>query len=169
MSSLSFEVRSAKNQTTERQCFRNQASARTDCHLSGIYKFLTNGADKVVSELKELVTEIKRAYATATDFVSDIVNLAEKGGRFSRLVADMLGHAFGDDTGPAPRHVDFRVQKYQQSDAILSGLHADGANVLLGNKDGYLWTMDVDPGAVTEQERLANAGITSIAKFDLQF
>jgi hypothetical protein len=76
--------------------FAIKLSLEQNVIYQGIFRFLSEGADKIVDELRKLAEQFQRSYKQANDFISDLSTLVEKGSRFTKHVAEFLQKLFGD-------------------------------------------------------------------------
>ena len=132
----------------------------------GVFKFLTDGADKILDELKSLLSQVKGTYAKVTEFIVELTALAEKGGRFSRLVGDYLSKAFAEAHDREDRAVILRVQTTHTSEAILCATATDKNTVLMAGKNGNAWIADPASTRFIPRFRLHDRAVTSLAILD---
>lgn len=78
--------------------FNIKLSAEQNVIFQGIFRFLNDGADRVLAELAALGRQLQKAYAQSKDFLSELSKLSETGGRFTRLVSSflILANVLGD-------------------------------------------------------------------------
>ena len=114
--------------------------------FQGVFRFLTEGADKILTDLKALAKQIQASYKDAKEFVSEFSKLAETGGRFARLLSDFISQIFSDKP-PIERSVQLRVQTTLQTDAMLCAAPAGKNLVLLAGRRGNAALLDTSDNA----------------------
>jgi hypothetical protein len=134
----------------------------------GVFKFLHEGADRIVSDLRDLVAKIQSSYQTALDFAGDLSKLAEKGSRFTRLVGEFLSNIFSEAERPEHRGVVFKVQNYGHSEVMLTGVMVGKNQVVLGGRRGIVWNVDVQSMRAVSQRRIGKDNINSLIAVDGQ-
>jgi len=130
--------------------------------LQGTFRLLTEGADKVLAGLRALVEQVGKAYGATKDFLSDWSNLAEKGGRFTKMVGNFLKAIFGDEPLRDTR-VEMRIQSFQNGPAWLCGYTAPNGMIVLGGKDGAVALLDAATARMTDQRRISDQTIYAAA------
>jgi hypothetical protein len=124
---------------------------------------LSDGADKIVGELKKLLQQVKTSYEKAADFVKEIGVLAEKGTRFTKLVADFLGKAFEQADRTEIKVIRMRVQTTHQSETIVSASRNSKGMIVLAGRSGNGWNADPVVGRISPRYRLGDRPVLSIA------
>jgi hypothetical protein len=132
----------------------------------GVFKFLNEGADKIVNELRDLVQRIQRSYERTLDFVADLTKLAEKGSRFTKLVGEFLSKIFSEAEPLEHKNVRFTVQSYGQSEVVLSGCDVGKGTLVFGGRRGILLTVDAQSLRITNQRRPLRDNINSLVLVD---
>lgn len=128
----------------------------------GTFKLLTDGADRIVNELRNLLQKFRSSYSTASEFVSELSALADQGTRFSRLVNEFLQKAFSENADNELPDIKLRLQKFHNSEAIL-GATQDGDDAVLVGKTGTSWTVRSKSGAFDPRFRLDSKAVFSLA------
>jgi hypothetical protein len=141
--------------------FAIKLSLEQNVIFQGTIKFLAEGADKVLDELRNLVASLQRQYNKARDLVSDLNRLVESGHRFTRFVTDFLQKVFSG-TPPVEREIKLQVQDYLCTDALLCALEIDSAKVLLAGKSGTLALFDTSKRQIADEARLGGGAIYSL-------
>jgi hypothetical protein len=170
-SNINFEILRNMNLTVQRlsaSVFAIKLSLEQTIVYQGIFKLLTDGADKIVEELKRLLQQMKSSYDTATDFVVEIAALAEKGTRFAKLVAEFLNKAFAQADRQEVKVIKLRVQIGHQGEAILCGAVDSTGKALLAGKNGNAWTVDAAAGRIAPRYRLSQRAVHSITPLDAE-
>jgi hypothetical protein len=173
-SSVNFEVLRNMKLSVQRlsaSVFAIKLSLEQSIVYQGVFKLLSDGADRIIEELKKLVAQVKTSYDTATEFIKELNTLAEKGTRFARLVAEFLNKAFARSDAKEETVVTLRVQVSHQGEAILaaSALAAttEGpAKAVLAGKNGNSWTADFGSSRFSPRYRLHDGPVYSLAHLD---
>jgi hypothetical protein len=129
---------------------------------------LSDGADKVVGELKKLVEQIQSNYEKATTFIGELSQLAEQGTRFSRLVAEFLNTAFLDLDRKTEVVVQLRLQSYHSGEAVLCAASEDDRILLIG-KSGNAWIGDPGNGSIKARFRVNSGPVFAAKAFENDF
>jgi hypothetical protein len=170
-SHINFEILRNMKLTVQRlsaSVFAIKLSLEQTIVYQGIFKLLTDGADKIVEELKRLLQQMKSSYDTAADFVGEIAALAEKGTRFARLVAEFLNKAFAQADRQEVKVIKLRVQIGHQGEAILCGAADSAGRALLAGKNGNAWTVDAAAGRIAPRYRLSQRAVHSMTPLDAE-
>jgi hypothetical protein len=144
--------------------FAIKLSLEQNVIFQGVFKLLSEGADKVLANLRELLKQVSTSYGAAKDFLSDLAKLADKSGRFTKLIGDFLARVFGENP-PQDRQIQLRVQNVLQGNAML-GAYDTGQGILLGGRDGYAFLMDPTTGRITDQRQIGGETINALSPFD---
>ncbi|QND73155.1 hypothetical protein [Tardiphaga robiniae] len=137
-----FEVLKSVKLSIQRlsaSAFAIKLSAEQTVIYQGIFKLLSDGADRVLDDLKSLIQKMKTGYEKASSFISELSQLAEQGTRFSRLVADFLNKAFLDLDRKEEVFVELKVQGALSGEALLCAT-MEGCTALVISKNGNAWT-----------------------------
>jgi hypothetical protein len=129
----------------------------------GIFKLLTDGADKIVGELKGLLHQLQSSYDKAADFVAELGKLADKGTRFARLVAEFLNKAFARAESAEVRAIKLGMQVAHQGDAILAASADSKGRVILASKSGDAWNGDPANGRIVPRFRVSHRAVYSLS------
>ncbi|TWI60484.1 hypothetical protein IQ16_07604 [Bradyrhizobium huanghuaihaiense] len=132
--------------------------------LQGTFKLLTEGADRVLASLRDLVAQIGKAYGATKDFLTEWSSLAEKGGRFTKMVGQFLKAIFGEEPLP-DRQIEMRLQTAHQGPALLCGYPTGAGMILLGGRDGLATLFDTASARVTDQRRISEDTINAACSF----
>jgi hypothetical protein len=168
-SNINFEILRNMKLTVQRlsaSVFAIKLSLEQTVVYQGIFKLLTDGADKIVEELKRLLQQMKSSYDKAADFVGEITALAEKGTRFARLVAEFLNKAFAQADRQEVKVIKLRVQITHQGEAILCGSADSNGKGLLAGRNGNAWKVDAAAGRIVPRYRLSQRAVHSVAHLD---
>ena len=76
--------------------FAIKLSLERDIVYQGVFRFLQEGADKILGELKTLAEQFKKAYKDQEEFSKDLLSLVEKGSKLTRDIATLLHQVFSD-------------------------------------------------------------------------
>jgi hypothetical protein len=115
--------------------FAIKLSLEQNVIYQGVFRFLSEGADKIVDELRRLAERFQKSYKQANDFISDLSALVEKGHRFTKHVAEFLRDIFGD----APieqKQLKLKARPAVGTETMLCAAHIAESKVLLAGKDG---------------------------------
>lgn len=129
----------------------------------GVVKFLSEGADKIVDELRKLAEQFKKSYKQATDFISDLSNLVEKGNRFTKHVAEFLQKLFGD-TPLEQKQLKLKTHASVGGETMLCAVRLSDGRALLAGKDGYVNVIDVGSGKVIDRHAVSSSTINCLAR-----
>jgi hypothetical protein len=144
--------------------FNIKLSLEQNVIFQGVFRFLSEGADRVLAELANLGRQLQKTYAQAKDFIAELTKLSETGGRFTRLVSSFLTKAFGDQ--PIPDTViDLKQQTSLQTNALLCGAMLNEKLAILGGRRGTQLLLDTSTMRVIDQARLGE-NINDIAVFN---
>lgn len=132
---------------------------------SGTFRFLSEGADKVVEELRRLVLRIKPTYEKAAAFTKELSTIADTGGRFSRLVSSFIDQAFNEIDPLNERQVQFKPQGAHTSEAIVSATRLNEATLALIGRYGNMYAADTRSGRFLERFELLDRNVTCGASF----
>jgi hypothetical protein len=134
--------------------------------FQGVFRFLNEGADKVLADLKNLAHQIQQTYTEAKDFLAQLSKLSETGGRFTRLVSTFLSQIFGDQPS-AERTIELKQQTSLQSEALLCGVVVSEKLVMLGGRRGTCVLFDTTTTrAIDQKARLGRDNINSLSYFN---
>jgi len=131
--------------------------------FQGVFRFLSEGADKIVDELRKVVESFQRNYKQANDFVSDLSALVEKGHRFTRHIAQFLQNLFGD----APfeqKQLKLKTRNSLGTEMMLCASRLDETKVLLAGQSGYVNLLDVTAAKILDRHQVSSATINCLAK-----
>ena len=168
-SNINFEILRNMKLTVQRlsaSVFAIKLSLEQTIIYQGVFKLLTDGADKIVGELKRLLQQMKSSYDKAADFVAEITALADKGTRFARLVAEFLNKAFAQADQQEVKVVKLRVQITHQGEAVLCASADAHGKGLLAGKNGNAWSVDSAASRVVPRYRLSQRPVYSMAHLD---
>jgi WD40 repeat protein len=132
--------------------------------FQGVFKLLSEGADKVLANLRDLLKQVSTSYGAAKDFLSDLAKLADKSGRFTKLIGDFLTKVFGDEPQP-DRQIQLRIENSHQGVA-LSCAYDTGKGILLGGWGGHSFLIDAITGRITDQRLIGRETINAVSSFD---
>lgn len=136
--------------------FNIKLSLEQNVIFQGIFRFLSEGADRVLADLANLGRQLQKTYAQAKDFLTELSKLSETGGRFTRLVSNFLTQVFGDQP-PVETVIDLKQQTaLQTSGALLCGVMLDEKLALLGGRRGTKLLLDTSTMRVVDQARLGD-------------
>jgi hypothetical protein len=129
----------------------------------GIFKLLSDGADRIVDELRKLLLQVKASYETAEEFIAELRTLAEKGTRFARLVAQFLNKAFAQSDETLKAFTTLRVHLGHQGEAILSATRETDSRAIIAGRNGGAWTVDTASNRFQPRYRLSTGPVYSVA------
>jgi hypothetical protein len=145
--------------------FAIKLSLEQNVIYEGIVKFLAEGADKIVDELRKLAEQFQRSYKQASDFISDLSNLVEKGSRFTKHIAEFLQKLFGDE--PLERkQLKLKTHASAGGDTLLCATRLSDTRAMLAGKDGFVDVLDVISGKVIDRHAVSAATINCLARGD---
>ncbi|MCA6106104.1 WD40 repeat domain-containing protein [Bradyrhizobium cenepequi] len=162
-----FEVLKSVKLSVQRlsaSVFAIKLSAQQNVIYYGVVKLLSDGADKVVAELRQLLQKIQTNYEKAANFIGELSQLADQGSRFSRLVANFLGTAFLDLDRKTEVVVQIKVQSYHNGEAILCAA-PQGDTILLIGKNGSAWVGDPKTGSIKPRFRVHDRAVFAAKAF----
>ncbi|OSI70981.1 hypothetical protein BSZ21_10245 [Bradyrhizobium canariense] len=166
-----FEVLKSVKLSVQRlsaSVFAIKLSAEQKVIYQGVFKMLSDSADRVVGELRQLVMKIQSSYEKAVSLVGDLSKLADQGTRFSRLVADFLNTAFLDLDRNVEIVVQLKLQTYHNGEPILSAA-PQGNVVLLIGKNGNAWVTDPRSGTIKPRFRVHDRAVFAAKAFENEF
>jgi hypothetical protein len=131
----------------------------------GVVKLVNDGADRIVAELKQLISKIQASYDKTSTFISDLHQLAEQGTRFSRIVGEFLNKAFVHLDRTEEVVIQLKVQAYHNGEAILCAT-PDRQSILLVGKNGSAWVGDPRTGQIKPRFRLHNRSVFAVKAFE---
>jgi hypothetical protein len=135
--------------------------------FQGVFRFLTEGADKILTDLKALAKQIQASYKDAKEFISDFSKLAETGGRFARLLSDFLAQIFSDNP-PTERSIQLKIQTTLQTEAMLCAAPAGKNLLLLAGRRGQITLLDTSASRIIDQHRAGRDNINAATPFDTE-
>lgn len=145
--------------------FAIKLSLEQNVIYEGIVKFLSEGADKIVDELRGLAEQFKRSYKQASEFVSDLSNLVDKGSRFTKHIAEFLQKIFGDE--PFERkQLKLKTHASIGGETMLCAIRLGDTRALLAGKDGYVLIVDTVSGKVVDRHHVSASTINCVSRGD---
>jgi hypothetical protein len=133
--------------------FAIKLSLEQNIIFQGVIRFLSEGADKIVDELRKLAERLQKSYKQANDFVSDLSTLVEKGHRFTKHVVEFLQKVFSD----APldqKQLKLKMRNSVGTDILLCASRLADNKILLAGKDGYVNVLDVATAKIIDRHRV---------------
>ena len=144
--------------------FAIKLSLEQNVIYQGVFRFLSEGADRIVDELRRLAEHFKKSYKQANDFISDLSALVEKGSRFTKHVAEFLQKIFGDEP-LEQKQLKLKTLNVVGSETMLCASRIGELKVLLAGKDGFVNVLDVATGKVVDRHAVSGSAINCLAKY----
>ncbi|NOJ44726.1 PQQ-binding-like beta-propeller repeat protein [Bradyrhizobium archetypum] len=132
--------------------FNIKLSLEQNVIFQGIFRFLNDGADRVLAELAALGRQLQKVYAQSKDFLAELSKLSETGGRFTRLVSSFLTRVFGDQPTPEMA-IDLKQQTALSSSPILCGTLVRDKLATLCGRDGTRLLLDTSTMRLVDQAK----------------
>lgn len=168
-SNINFEILRNMKLSVQRlsaSVFAIKLSLEQGVVYQGIFKLLTDGADRIVDELRRLLSQVRASYDTAAEFIGEVAALADKGTRFAKLVAQFLNKAFAQSDAKEKTVTTLRVHVNHQSEAILAAAAESSDRIVLAGKSGNAWTVDLASNRFVPRFRLNDGPVYSLAYLD---
>jgi hypothetical protein len=143
--------------------FAIKLSLEQNVIYQGVFRFLSEGADKIVDDLRRLAERFQKSYKQADDFISDLSALVEKGHRFTKHVAEFLRDIFGD----APieqKQLKLKARTAVGMETMLCAARIADSKVLLAGKDGYVSVLDATLGKIVDRHQISDSTINCLAR-----
>jgi hypothetical protein len=126
----------------------------------GTIRFLNEGADKVISEIRNLAKTVASTFESTKELLDRLNPLVDKGTRFVKLIGRLLAGFFGSED--VPREVRFNVKGYFKSPALTSAVFLEkGAVAVFGRRGSTIHVNE--KGLVTPQRAPIREDIISAA------
>jgi hypothetical protein len=161
-SNVNFEVLHRMKVSVQRlsaSAFAIRLSLEQTVIYQGIFKLLTDGADRVVNELRTLLQRIQVSYRKVGELVTQLGSLADQGNRFSRLMAEFLEKAFLATERTSELVVKLTVQNNQQGEVVLAAARDRRGHVVLGGRRGSSWGVDPSSARISPRYRLHDGAV----------
>lgn len=143
--------------------FAIKLSLEQDVVYQGIFRFLQQGADKIVDELRTLAEHFKKAYRDESDFTEDLSTLVAKGSKISRDIANLLHQVFSD--GPIEqKQLKLKTRGASIGEPMVCAARLGENKLILGGKDGWVYVLDVLTGKVSDRHRVGDKTINCLAR-----
>lgn len=143
--------------------FAIKLSLEQNVIYQGVFKFLSEGADKIVDELRKLAGRFQKSYKQANDFISDLSALVEKSGRFTQHVAEFLQKIFGDEP-LEQKQLKLKARSEVGGGTMLCAARISDAKVLLAGKDGIVNVLDMAAGKIIDRHAVSSSTINCLAR-----
>jgi hypothetical protein len=133
--------------------FAIKVSLEQNVIYQGIFRFLQEGADKIVDELKTITEHFKREYKDEKEFSDDLTRLVEKGSKLTRDIAKLLHQIFSD----APieqKQLKLKTLNTLSGASMVCALRLQDNRVLLGGKDGWICVVNTQTGMVSDRHQM---------------
>jgi hypothetical protein len=129
----------------------------------GVFRFLQEGADKIVGELRKLAEHFKKAYRDEQEFTEDLSSLVDKGSKLTRDIAKLLHQVFSD----APieqKQLKLKTRNAAVGEPMVCAVRLGENKVLLGGKDGWIYVLDVQTGIISDRHQITDKTINCLAR-----
>ncbi|WP_271595931.1 WD40 repeat domain-containing protein [Bradyrhizobium sp. CCBAU 25360] len=143
--------------------FAIKLSLEQDVVYQGIFRFLQQGADKIVGELSNLAEHFKRAYKDEREFTEDLSSLVDKGSKISRDIAKLLHQVFSDKP-IEQKQLQLKTRNSSTGEPMVCATRLGDSKVVLGGKDGWIYVLDVQTGKVSDRHRIGHQTINCLAR-----
>jgi hypothetical protein len=161
-------MRSAKLvvQRMSATAFAIKVSLEQNVIYQGIFRFLQEGADKIVDELKVIAEHFKSAYKDEKEFSEDLGRLIEKGSKITRDIANLLHQVFSD--GPVEqKQLKLKARATLTGDPMVCAIRLADNKVMLGGKDGWICVVDTLTGKISDRHQIIDKTINSLSRASL--
>ena len=133
--------------------FAIKVSLERSVIYQGTFRFLQEGADKIVDELKAVTEHFKIAYKDEKEFSEDLTRLVEKGSKLTRDIGNLLHQVFSD--GPIQqKQLRLKTQNTLPGASMVCALRLDADRVLLGGQDGWICVLDIRTGRAIDRHQM---------------
>jgi hypothetical protein len=143
--------------------FAIKVSLEQNVVYQGIFRFLQEGADKIVGELRKLAERFKKAYRDEQEFTEDLSLLVDKGSKVSRDIAQLLRQVFSDEP-IAQKQLKLKTRNASTGEPMVCGTRLGENKVLLGGRSGWIYALDVLTGTVSDRHQIAEKTINCLAR-----
>jgi len=143
--------------------FAIKLSLEQNIIYQGVFRFLSEGADKIVDELRKLAERFQKSYKQANEFISDLSSLVEKGSRFTKHIAEFLRDIFGDSPREQ-KQLKLKARAAVGMETMLCATRIDETKVMLAGKDGFVNVLDVPTGKIIDHHQLSHSTINCLAR-----
>jgi hypothetical protein len=143
--------------------FAIKLSLEQNVVYQGIFRFLQEGADKIVGELRMLAERFKRAYKDEQEFTEDLSLLVDKGSKLSRDIAKLLRQVFSDEP-IEQKQIRLKARNASIGEPMACAARLGENKVILGGRDGWIHALDVQTGVVSDRHRITARTINSLAR-----
>lgn len=127
----------------------------------GTIKFLTAGADKVLSDIRAIAEAMKASFTSATDLVKSLEPVIAAGTRFVKVVGSLITGALDDE--PVQKEVTFKIARILQSRGLICSTPLADGGVAIGGRSSILVTVEPS-GKATPQVIEGNQTILAISE-----
>jgi hypothetical protein len=143
--------------------FAIKLSLERNVIYQGVFRFLQEGADKILDELKALAEQFKRTYRDEAEFSSDLSSLVEKGSKLTRDIGNLLREVFSE--GPIQqKQLKLKPRATVGVHPMVCAVRLDENRVALGGKDGWVYALNSQTGAILDHHRATGTTINCLAR-----
>lgn len=143
--------------------FAIKLSLEQNIIYQGVFRFLSEGADKIVDDLRKLAERFQKSYKQANEFISDLSALVEKGHRFTKHVAEFLRDIFSDKP-PDQKQLKLKTRSTVGMETMLCASLLSDTKLLLAGKDGYVNVLDASGGKIVDRHKISSSTINCLAR-----
>jgi len=143
--------------------FAIKVSLEQNIIYQGVFRFLAEGADKIVDELKTVTEHFKTAYKDKQEFSDDLSRLVEKGSKLTKDIAKLLHEVFSE--GPIEaKQLKLKATNTLAGEPMVCAVRLEDGRVMLGGKDGSICVVDTFTGKITDRHQPFEATINSLSR-----
>jgi hypothetical protein len=143
--------------------FAIKVSLEQNVVYQGIFRFLQEGADKIVGELRKLAERFKKTYRDEQEFTEDLSLLVDKGSKVSRDIAKLLRQVFSDEP-IAQKQLKLKTRNVSTGEPMVCATRLGERPVVLGGRGGWIYALDVLTGTVSDRHQIAEKTINCLAR-----
>jgi hypothetical protein len=143
--------------------FAIKLSLEQNVVYQGVFRFLSEGADKIVDELRRLVERFQKSYRQSNDFIADLSTLVEKGNRFTKHIAEFLQNIFGEKPFDQ-KQLRLKAKNSVGTETMLCATRLSDTKVLLAGKDGFVNVLDVLTTKMVDRHQVSDSTINCLAR-----
>ncbi|MDQ1183146.1 hypothetical protein [Agrobacterium larrymoorei] len=103
--------------------------------FEGTIRFLNEGVDKIISDIKDFADLMERKYSDLRDFINSLTPVIEKGTRFVKFIGKVIRDLFERDEH-LQSEIVLKKQSATNSEALTCAALAPNGDVLFGGRAG---------------------------------
>lgn len=146
--------------------FAIKLSLEQNIVYQGTFRFLQEGADKIVGELRKLAEHFKKAYRDEQEFTEDLSSLVDKGSKISRDIAKLLRQVFSDEP-IEQKQLKLKPRNASTGEPMVCAARLGENKVILGGRNGWVYSLDVLTGTVSDRHKVAENTVNCLARSSL--